>query len=152
MDRSITRKYEFPLMVLIICAVAWLLLSALQDMREQYEAANMQVEVSVLRNQLLDRLAHHQSVGGPLPGSRNPVVWAGYEPVNYLGELDNAPTEGNVWYFDTRRQELTYRYRSGREARFRLVGGTAAVGAQGALGGIGLLRVEDAPENAPARN
>lgn len=145
MDRGIARKYEFPLMVLIICAVAWLLLNALQEMREQYEATNMQVEVYVLRNQLLDRLAHHQSVGGPLPNSHNPLVWADYKPVNYLGELDNAPAEGNVWYFDTRRQELTYRYRSGREARFRLVGlvgGSTAVGAQGTLGGIGLLRVD----------
>ncbi|GHU07772.1 hypothetical protein FACS1894158_16450 [Betaproteobacteria bacterium] len=147
MDTGQARKYEFPLLVLILCGLAWLLLNALQDMREQYEVAAMQVEASVLRNELLDRLAHHQSVGGGLPDSRNPVVWAAYKPENYLGELDNAPAEGNVWYFDTRRQELAYRYRSGREARFRLVGGAAAAGAQGVLGGIGLLRV-DVPEVA----
>jgi hypothetical protein len=143
MDKGEARKYEFPLLVLILCALAWLLLHALQEIREQYEAATMQVEVSVLRNELLDRLAHHQAVGDRLPDSRNPVVWAGYKPENYLGELDNATTERNVWYFDTRRQELAYRYRSGREARFRLAGGTAATETQGVLGGIGLLRMDD---------
>ncbi|MFT3961192.1 hypothetical protein [Propionivibrio sp.] len=142
MDRRAARRYEFPVLVAIIGVLAFLLLDRLDGARAGFEDAAMQSEAAALRVELLDRLAHHQAVGGRLPDSRNPVVWAGRAPENYLGERDAAPADGGVWYFDTRRQELAYRYRSGREARFRLVRGAEAAGAQGSLGGIGLLRVD----------
>ena len=56
--------------------------------------------------------------------------------------LDAAPDARGVWYFDLRQEELVYRYRSGRQARFRLVRGAEAAGVAGTLGGVGLLRVD----------
>jgi len=141
MDRREARRYEFPVLVAIIAILATLLLNALESMRAEFEDAAVQSEVAALRVELMDRLTHHQAVGGRLPESRNPVVWAGRQPGEYLGELDTAPEAGGVWYFDTRREELAYRYRSGREARFRLVRGAEALGVKGSMGGVGLLRV-----------
>lgn len=141
MDRRDTRKYEFPILVAIISVLAALLLNVLDGMRAEFEEAAMQSEAAALRVELMDRLAHHQSVGGKLPESRNPVVWAGRTPGNYVGELDAAPEAGGVWYFDRKREELVYRYRSRHEARFRLVRGSEAVGVKGSLGGVGLMRV-----------
>lgn len=143
MDRRAARKYEFPMLVAVIGVLAFLLLNALDEMRAEFEEAAMQSEVAALRVELMDRLAHHQSVGGSLPESRNPVLWAGRVPGNYLGELDAAPDAGGAWYFDRTQGELVYRYRSGREARFRLVRGADAVGVKGSLGGVGLQRVEE---------
>ena len=142
MDRREARKYEFPVLVVIIGILAFLLMNALEKVREEIEDAAMQSEVAALRVELMDRLAHHQAVGGHLPASRNPLRWVERRPGNYLGELGAAPDAGEVWYFDTRREELVYRYRSGREASFRLVRGAEAVGVSGSLGGVGLRRLQ----------
>lgn len=141
MDRREGRRYEFPVLVATIGVLAFLLMNALDRVREEFEEAAVQSEVAALRVELMDRLAHHQAVGGALPASRNPVVWIERKPGNYLGELDIGPETGGVWYFDRKWDELTYRYRSGREARFRLVRGAEAVGVKGSMTGVGLQRV-----------
>jgi len=146
MDRRETRKYELPLLVAIIGVLALLLLNALEAMRVEIEEAAVQSEVAALRVELLDRLAHRQRVGGPLPASPNPLRWVERMPQNYVGERDSAPEEKGVWYFDARRETLVYRYRGGNEAAFRLVRGREASGVAGSLGGIGLQRV-DVPGN-----
>jgi len=141
MDRREARQFEWPVLMAIIGILAFLLLGALEDLQAEFEDAAMQSEAAALRVELLDRLAHHQSVGGPLPTSPNPLDWVERRPEKYLGALDAPPAAGGVWYFDRRRSELVYAYRSGREARFRLVRGAAAGEVKGSLGGVGLQRV-----------
>ena len=144
MDRREGRRYEFPVLVAIIGVLALLLMNALDRVREEFEEAAVQSEVAALRVELMDRLAHHQLVGGVLPVSRNPLLWIERKPGNYLGELDATPGGGGVWYFDRKREELAYRYRSGREVRFRLVRGVEAVGVKSSLAGVGLARIGEA--------
>ena len=141
MDRREGRKFEFPVLVAIIGVLAILLMNALERVREQFEEAAVQSEVAALRVELMDRLAHHQSVGGALPATRNPLRWIERKPGNYVGERDATPEADGVWYFDRKREELAYRYRSGREVRFRLVRGVEAAGVKGSLAGVGLARV-----------
>lgn len=142
MHRSKTRKYEFHVLVAIIGIVSLFLMSALQQMRAEFEKTTVQSEAATLRICLLERMTRHQSFGGALPHSKNPVVWAGHAPDNYLGERNKAPEEISVWYYDTQRQELIYRHRSGAETRFRLAQGADIAKVAGSLGGIGLLRIE----------
>ena len=153
MDRRAARSYEFWITVAIIGLLAAVLLKSLESSQVQVEDAAMQLEVSALCSELLEGQAHREVFGGALPASRNPVDWTGRAPPNYLGALDAAPVTGGVWYFDTRGEVLAYRYRSGREARFRLVRGdkkneerrAEGGGAPGILGGVGLRRLEDRP-------
>ena len=136
------RKYEFAVAVLIVAVLAGFLLRALDRAREEVDEATVQSEAAALRVELLDAQAHRAAFGGALPASDNPLRWVSRQPAAYLGELDAAPAARGVWYFDRTRGELVYRFRSAREARYRLVRGAEASGVQGTLGGVGLLRVE----------
>jgi hypothetical protein len=140
-DTSRPRKYEFSVLVAIIGILALLLFGALDRIRNEFEEAAMLSEAAAIRVELLDRLAHREAVGGKLPESDNPLRWIARQPVGYIGELDAPPSEGGVWYFDRRHDELAYRFRSGREARFRLVRGRGAADVLGGLAGVGLQRV-----------
>ena len=140
--RQARRKYEFAVLVLVVGALALVLLRALDDAQQAVEEANVQAEAAALRVELLDALAHREAFGGALPAGDNPLRWVDRQPAAYLGELDAAPVARGVWYFDRAHGELIYRFRSGREARFRLVRGAQAAGVPGALAGIGLLRVD----------
>ena len=140
--RQARRKYEFAVLVLVVGVLALVLLRSLDDAQEAVEEAAVQAEMAALRVELLDALAHREAFGGALPASANPLRWVGREPAAYLGELDAAPVARGVWYFDRAHGELIYRFRSGREARFRLVRGAQAAGVSGTLAGIGLRRVE----------
>jgi hypothetical protein len=142
MDRNRPRKFEFAVLVAIISVLALLLMKALERTREEIEDATVQSEIAAIRVELLDRLAHRETVGGKLPESRNPMRWIARQPEGYLGELDAAPQERGVWYFDRQREELVYRFRSSREARLRLVRGAETAGTQGILAGVGLRRVD----------
>lgn len=135
-------KLEFAVAVFIIGMLAILLLQSLSEMQREMEEASVQSEVSALRIELLDRLAHREAVGGALPAGDNPVVWAGRMPAGYAGELDAAPERRGVWYYDRRAGQLVYRFRAGDEWRFRLMRG-GHIEAPGVLGGVGLLRVDD---------
>ena len=139
---GLRRLYEFAVAVLVIAVLAWLLMRALDRAREEVEDATVQSEAAALRVELLDAQAHRAAFGGALPAGDNPLHWVDRQPAAYLGELDAAPGVGGVWYFDRTRGELAYRFQSGREARFRLARGAEAAGAPGALGGVGLLRVD----------
>jgi hypothetical protein len=141
-DTNRPRKYEFLVLVGIIGILALVLLGALDRIRGEFEEAAMQSEAAAIRVELLDRLAHREAVGGELPGSDNPLRWIARQPAGYVGELDTPPEQGGVWYLDRRRDELAYRFRSGREARFRLVRGRDAANVQGGLAGVGLRRVD----------
>ena len=143
MDVNRPRKLEFSVLVVIIAILALVLMAALEQVREDFEEAAVQSEAAAIRIELLDWLVHREAVGGKLPESRNPIRWIGREPANYLGELAVAPEESAVWYFDTTRQELVYRFRSAREARFRLVRGAEAGGVSGSFAGVGLSRIKD---------
>jgi hypothetical protein len=136
------RKYEFPLLVAIVGVLAYVLLGEFGTLRDDIEEAAVQSEVAAIRVELLDWLAHREAVGGKLPESGNPLRWIGRQPAAYLGELDAAPQENAVWYFDRRREELVYRFRSSREARFRLVRGTGAADVSGGFAGVALRRVD----------
>ena len=140
--RQARRKYEFAVLVLVVGALALLLLRVLDGAQQAVEEANVQAEVAALRVELLDALAHREAFGGALPASANPLRWVDRQPAAYLGDLDAAPVARGVWYFDRAHGELAYRFRSGREARFRLVRGAAAAGVPGTLAGTGLLRVD----------
>lgn len=131
------RKFEFAVVAVLVAILAAILMPALERTRAEFEEAAVQSDVAALRIELLDRLSHREAVGGALPVGANPVAWTGYQPRGYVGERDEAPAETGVWYFDRRAGELAYRYRSGREARFRLARGGSA-----ALAGIGLQRVD----------
>ena len=139
---GLRRLYELAVVVLIVAVLAWLLMRALDGAQQEIEEATVQSEAAALRVELLDVQAHRATFGGALPNGENPLRWVDRQPASYLGELDAAPTARGVWYFDRARGELAYRFRSGREARFRLVRGAEAAGASGALGGVGLLRVD----------
>ena len=143
MDVNRPRKFEFSVLVAIIGILAVVLMGALERVREDFEEAAAQSEAAAIRIELLDWLAHREAAGGKLPESRNPINWIARVPENYLGELAVAPEESGVWYFDSTRQELVYRFRSAREARFRLVRGVDAVSVSGSFAGVGLSRVED---------
>ncbi len=136
------RKYEFAVLALVVGVLAVFLMRALERAREEVEEASVQSEAAALRVELLDAQAHRAAFGGALPASDNPLRWVARQPAAYLGELDAAPQAGSVWYFDRVRGELVYRFRAGREARFRLARGADAASAPGVLGGVGLLRVE----------
>ena len=140
-----TRKYEFAVLVAIIGVLAVLLMQALERTREEIEEAAVQAEAAALRIELLDYLAHREARGGMLPASRNPLRWVQRVPEAYRGELDEAPPESGVWYFDRRRDELVYRFRAGGEARFRLERGAAAGNAPAGLAGVALRRVDGGP-------
>ena len=154
MDRRAARAYEFSIAMVVVGLLSVVLLNRLDASQARVEDAAMQLEVATLRSELLDGQAHREVFGGALPASRNPVDWTGHAPASYLGALDTVPARNGVWYFDTRGEVLVYRYRSGREARFRLVRGEkggksgeerGAEGSEapGILGGIGLRRLAD---------
>jgi hypothetical protein len=142
--RKFARKFELAVLVLIVSLLALVLMGAIESARESVEEATVQSEAAALRVELLDFLAHREAFGGQLPQSANPLRWVAREPAAYLGELDVAPIDRGVWYFDRRQGDLVYRFRGPREARFRLERGAAAAGAQGSLAGIGLRRVDAA--------
>ena len=144
-SRTFTRKFEFAVLALIAGILALVLMGALERAQESVEEATVQAEAAALRVELLDALAHRAAFGGALPSGDNPLRWAGREPAAYLGELAAPPSQCSVWYFDLTRGELVYRFRSLREARFRLVRGAEAAGVAGTLAGVGLRRV-DGPE------
>ena len=139
---GLRRLYELAVVVLVVAVLAWLLMRALDRAHQEIEEATVQSEAAALRVELLDAQAHRAAFGGALPTGDNPLRWVDRQLPAYLGELDAAPQASGVWSFDRARGELAYRFRSGREARFRLVRGAEAAGASGALGGVGLLRVD----------
>ncbi len=150
MAGDLRRRYEFGVLVLIVGVLALLLMQAIERTRREIEEAAMQSEVAALRVELLDRVAHREVHGGPLPQSNNPVGWAGRDPQGYRGELSARPAENGVWYFDLRQGDLVYRYRAGDEARYRLerVGRAAAAdNVPGRLAGVGLRRVGGSARN-----
>ncbi len=144
MAESNRRKFELAVAVLIVAVLAAFLLPALERARTEIEAAMVQSEAAAIRVELLDRLAHHEAVGGDLPDSANPLRWIGRVPEGYLGELDAPPEVRGRWYFERPAGELVYRFRAGGEARFRLTRGSAGSAASAKLAGIGLLRVDAA--------
>ena len=146
------RRYEFALIVTIVGVVALLLMRALESTRDALDEAGLQAEVAALRVELLDVLAHREAYGGELPQSANPLRWVARAPAAYLGEFDSAdaaPQTRGVWFFDRSRGELVYRLHSGRDARLRLQRGADAAPATGALGGVGLLRVDEGSLHRP---
>ena len=142
-----TRRYEFAVLVVIVGLLALLLMQSLERTGRDIEEATVQSEIAALRIELLDYLAHREAQGGGLPASRNPVRWVKREPAGYRGELDSAPKEKSLWYFDVRREVLVYRFRDGREALFRLERGAAAANAPAGFAGVGLRRLEVRPED-----
>lgn len=142
MDTYRPRKFEFAVLVAIIGMLAAVLIVALERARQDFEAVAVRTEAAAIRVELLDRLAHREIVGGKLPESNNPILWIARQPDGYRGELDAEPKERGIWYFDRSREELVYRFRVAREARFRLVRGAEALGVAGTFAGVGLQSVE----------
>lgn len=142
MGRGGVRKYEFAVLVVMISVLALLLMQALERMRAEMEEAGVQSEVAAIRIELMDWLAHREAVGGSLPDSRNPLRWIARQPEAYLGELDAAPKQRGVWYFDVSSEELIYRFRNSGVARFQIVRAGENAGVPGRLAGVGLRRLD----------
>jgi type II secretory pathway pseudopilin PulG len=137
------RQFEFAVVVIVIAVLAVLAMQALLRARGEVEEASVQAEAAAIRAQLMERLAHRATFGGPLPASDNPVDWIRLVPNNYRGALDRAPQERRIWYYDTAERELVYLYDDGHRARFRLSRAAGNSGVRGVMGGVGLLRLED---------
>jgi hypothetical protein len=137
---------EITVAIAVAALVSLFLLRALVQTSEGVEEEIVASEVAAIRVELLDRLVHRETVGGALPATGNPLRWGGRVPAGYIGEVDAAPDAAGLWYFDRARDELVYRFRSGREARFRLVRGGAAPGTPASLAGVALQRIDVAPE------
>lgn len=137
------RPFEFAVVVIVVAILAILAMQALQRVRGEVEEAGMQAEVASLRVQLMERMAHHATFGGPLPASENPVDWIRLVPNKYHGAHDRAPAERRIWYYNKAAQELVYVFDDGHQARFRLSRAAGSSGARGVMGGVGLLRLAD---------
>jgi hypothetical protein len=138
------RQFEFAVVVILVAVLAILVMQALGRARSEVEEAGVQAEAAAIRVQLLERLAHRATFGGALPASDNPVDWVRLAPNNYRGAHDQAPVEQSIWYYDKAKQELIYVFDDGHRARFRLSRTAGDSGVRGTMGGIGLLRLEDA--------
>lgn len=138
------RQFEFAVVVIVIAVLAILAMQALQRARDEVEEAGVQAEAASMRAQLMERLAHHATFGGPLPASDNPVDWIRMAPNNYRGAHDRAPAERRIWYYNKAARELIYVFDDGHLARFRLSRTAGSSGVRGVMGGVGLLRIEDA--------
>lgn len=136
------RLFEFAIVVILIAILALFAMRALERVRGEVEEAGVQAEAAAIRAQLMEKLAHRATFGGPLPDSDNPVDWVRTQPNNYLGALDHQPAASRVWYYDKTRQELIYVFDDGHLARFRLSRDARGSGARGVIGGVGLLRLD----------
>lgn len=141
------RRYlEFAVVALVLSVLAIILTRSLGKVQREMEEAGLQAEVAALRTQLIERIAHHETFGGKLPASNNPLDWVANRPVNYLGERDRVPSETVVWYYDKKAGELVYRFRDGHLARFQLSRSAGRRDGRGVIAGVGLLRLNDQPE------
>jgi len=132
------RKLELLVGAVVLSLLLYQLLAALGRIQRDSEEAAVRAEMAAQRVELLDRLAHREAVGGPLPAGDNPVAWSGRTPPGYAGETA-APGGDGLWYFSPRTGMLTYRFRRGDEWCFRLVrGGLGDV--RGQFAGIALAQ------------
>lgn len=136
------RQFEFAVVVILVSVFAVLAMQALQRARGEVEEAGVQAEAASIRAQLMERMAHRATFGGPLPASDNPLDWIRLAPNNYLGALDQAPAERRIWYYDNSERELIYVFHDGHRARFRLSRTAGGSGVRGVMGGIGLVRID----------
>ncbi|KAB2912867.1 MAG: hypothetical protein F9K30_20355 [Dechloromonas sp.] len=136
------RQFEFAVVVILVAVLAVLAMQALERARGEVEEAGVQAEAASIRAQLMERLAHRATFGGPLPASDNPLDWIRLVPNDYRGAFDQQPAERRIWYYDKSRQELIYVFDDGQLARFRLSRAAGSSGARGVIGGVGLLRLD----------
>jgi len=137
------RNFEFALIVVIISILTILVMQALERARRSAEEATMQIEVTAIRAQLMEVAVHHETFGGKLPNSKNPMDWINNRPANYRGASDVAPRERGGWHFDSAAEELVYLFHDGHSARFRLSRDAGRTDGRGMPAGIGLLRLDD---------
>lgn len=136
------RNFEFAIVVMLVTVLAVLLMQALRRAQGDLEEAGVQADAAAIRSQLLEVVAHHEVFGGTFPSSDNPLDWVSNRPANYRGVLEQAPEEKHVWYFDSSRHELIYRFRDGHVARFRLNRDAGRAGLRGSISGLGLQRLD----------
>lgn len=136
------RYYEFALALIIVAVIFLFLLERLNRVRDDMEAAAVQAEFASMQMQLLERITHREVFGGALPSSENPVDWLAGAPKEYRGVLDSAPQDVSVWYFDSRKKMLVYRFRDGHSATFLLNRHSRQGENKGVFGGISLQRIE----------
>ena len=139
------RYYEFSLVFIVLGLISFFLLQRLNAVRDDMEGATVQLDVVSMQMHLLETIAHRETFGGTLPASENPVDWLPSPPRAYLGELDQAPVEISVWYFDRSQKTLVYRFRDGHSAVFRLNRNARQGENKGVLAGVSLQRQEDRP-------
>lgn len=137
------RYFEFAVVALLLSVLALVLVRQLGQARDDMEEAAVQAEYGAMRAQMLEVVAHREAFGGGLPASDNPADWLATPLRDYRGVLDAPPAEHSVWFFDRGDQALHYRFRDGREARFRLSRHAGDAGSRGVLAGVGLLRLDD---------
>lgn len=140
---TMRRYYEFALVVILVSVLALVLLRSLGIAQKDMEEAGVQAEAASIRTQMLEAVAHRETFGGSLPKSDNPMDWIDARPYNYIGERDGTPKESGVWFFDKNGKVLSYRFRDGHLARFRLSRDAGGSNLRGIVAGIGLLRLDD---------
>ncbi|MBS1129654.1 MAG: hypothetical protein H6R16_656 [Proteobacteria bacterium] len=140
------RYYEFAFVIILIGLMSLLLMRSLEATRVEVEEAIVQSEVAAIRIGLVEAVAHREGFGGELPKSKNPLDWVSVRPANYVGELDVAPENRSVWYFDRPAGELVFRFRDGHRARFRFSRELGSEHSMAVLAGVGLSRLEDQRE------
>lgn len=139
------KKLEIFVVVAIVGVLMAFLLNSIENMQREMEAASVQSEIGALRVELLDKLAHREAFGGPLPSGENPVVWAERQPEGYIGERNSPPVERGVWYYDVGQKALIFRSHHSGDLKFRLTRESGRQGAPAVLAGVGLMRLENAP-------
>ncbi len=136
------KKLEYLVLASILAVLLLGILEAIGRLQRQIEEAAVLSEITALRVEILDRLSHREVFGGMLPSGDNPVDWAGRRPMPYAGEMERAPVEQGVWYFDTADRVLVFRSRHGADFRFRLMRADGRQQAPAVLAGVGLVRID----------
>lgn len=114
-------KFELTVVVAavaILAATLWT--NTLKDL-ESVERMEMEAQARAIANALQMRMvsliAERREREIVQLESANPVQWLAAKPRNYLGELDQPPSNDSAlgsWYFDGNRGELVYRVQRGK--------------------------------------
>lgn len=124
------------LIIALVTITLGVAIHEVQDLKQQIRQANYSAVVSNLRAALIERWVATQVL--PRQGvtqdlSRiNPMRLLKQLPDNYLGELDETPSDAeDVWLFNTKQNCLVYVDVRGKQILHPLVKGSVAIGMLG---------------------
>lgn len=120
-----THRFDFAVTLTVIGILATLLLGYLNKAQNDIEKVIVETELNSLRLSLaehwVDESLKNQSIKSEVLKNGNPMLLIAERPDNYIGEFSEVPSnKKEVWYFDTRKQQLIYVFNDGSQARYRL--------------------------------